>query len=62
VSNATRMIRRNALRELKRRLKWTRGKSFAEALRTMDVDRVVADPRVGDHELALLCAATAGGI
>lgn len=52
----SRKIRRNALRELKRRLRWGRGKSFAEALRTMDVARVAADKRVGEPEMALLYA------
>lgn len=62
MSNATRMIRRNALRELKRRLRWGRGKSYAEAIRTIDVDRVALDKRVGEHELALLAAVKWGAL
>lgn len=62
----SRRIRRNALRELAQRMRWGRGgkraKSFAETLRTIDVDRVVADPRVRDQEIALLVAATRGGV
>jgi hypothetical protein len=58
----SRRIRRNALRELKRRLRWGHGKSYAEAIRTIDVDRVAMDRLVGEHELALLAAVKGGAL
>lgn len=61
--STSRRIRRNAVRELARRLHWARGKrgkSFSETIIALsEADnflRVADDARVGEHELALLYA------